>query len=83
MIIEGETRRGVPRWWTRWIGRRVQAVAAANPGFHRLVVEARPAPAYDTGHFVDPEVEPAIRRLLSTCMRLDDPVIDDDPYVLL
>lgn len=83
VIITGRPRRFLPAWWHARCARRVAELADANPGFERFVLQAHPAPSITADRFVDSTIEPDARRLLSRCMKLDPPVTDDDPYILL
>lgn len=86
VVITGRIRkfRYVPRWARCRIaartGERVKQLASDNPGFNRFIIEARPFPPTDTGWLVNPDIEPEVRRILSRTMKLDDPVVDEEPW---
>lgn len=80
MIIRASRFRRVPAWYSRRVMRRVQAACAANPGFHRLVIDLPLVGQAEAAYLVDPEVEPEVRRLLSRVLILEPAETDDEPW---
>lgn len=80
VIVTATRYRRVPRWYVRRVMRRVESFAAANPGFHRFLIDLPVIGTAETGRMINPDCEPEIRRLLAKVMVLAPAVEDDEPW---
>lgn len=80
MIVTALAYRRVPAWYVRRVMRRADALARANPGFHRFVIDLPVIGTAETGRMINPDVEPDLRALLEKVMVLAPPENDAEPW---
>jgi hypothetical protein len=80
VIVTAIRYRRVPAFYVRHVMRQVERVVAANPGFHRFLIDLPVLGRAETGRLINPDVEPEVRRLLAKVMVLAAPAEDDDPW---